>query len=359
MAVKINICQIVAPVAFIYIVFSVRWHICKGRQTAVLQHPMAIGIAMQPMNVLPLRDSDFRYLHFFNYFCKAAFVNQLQLNCHPDYDLAVYSMNTKSHKMKKVGYVLSGGGARGFAHLGVIKYLEELGIKPYAIAGTSAGAIVGALYSAGKRPEEILGLMKNSNYFGWTNITWRKAGFFSMDVLRKLLQDTIGENNFSVLKTKLFVAATDLNKGEAIIFSEGKLFEAVIGSASIPVVFEPVVLNNALLVDGGVLNNFPLEPLTGICDAIIGSYVNKMNDGIGKNSSSQKVNIIDRCFHLAISSSVYSKVNQCDVFIESPLHTFDMYDVKQADKIFEIGYNTAKQFNEALINLAADNLPVA
>lgn len=255
---------------------------------------------------------------------------------------------------KKIGYVLSGGGARGFAHLGVLKLLEELGIKPYAIAGTSAGAIAGALYAAGKSPDAILQLMKNNNYFGWSNLLWRREGFFSMKVMEKTLSDAIGTDDFDALQVKLFVAATDLVKGESVILSEGKLIEAVIASASVPVVFEPVVMGKKMLVDGGVLNNFPVEPLEKTCAIIIGSYVNKMADGINTQSLSGAKNIIDRCFHLAISNSVYTKVNKCAVFIESPLHMFDMYDVKQADKIFEIGYTTALQHKEKLIALTKD-----
>ena len=155
--------------------------------------------------------------------------------------------------MKKIGYVLSGGGARGFAHLGMLKLLEELNIRPHAIAGTSAGAITGALYAAGKPAEEILGLMKKNNYFGWSNLLWRKDGFFSMDILRKLLKGAIGENDFGAVKTKLYVAATDLAKGESVILSRGKLFEAVMASAAVPVVFEPVILENRILVDVGIL----------------------------------------------------------------------------------------------------------
>jgi NTE family protein len=253
--------------------------------------------------------------------------------------------------MNKIGYVLSGGGARGFAHLGVIKYLEEIGFKPYAISGTSAGAIAGTLYAAGKSPDEILQLLKENDFFGWSNLLWRKNGFFSMHVLHQLLKDAIIENDFSAVKIKLFVAATDLVKGEPVILSKGKLFEAVIASASIPVVFEPVVMADKLLVDGGVLNNFPIEPLEKICNIIIGSSVNKMAETISTKSVLSSKNIIDRCFHLAVASSVNSKINKCDVFIESPLYNFNMHNVTQADKIFEIGYNTAAQNKDKLLAL--------
>lgn len=259
--------------------------------------------------------------------------------------------------MNKIGYVLSGGGARGFALLGVIKYLEEMGIKPYAIAGTSAGAIAGALYAAGKSPDEILQLLKKNNYFKWSNLLWRKNGLFSMQVLHDLLKDAIPVNDFDAVKIKLFVAATDLVKGELVILSKGKLFEAVMASASIPVVFEPVVMGDKLLVDGGVLNNFPAESLEKMCNIIIGSSVNKMAETISTKSVLSPKNIIDRCFHLAIASSVNSKINKCDVFIESPLQSLDMFDVKQADKIFEIGYNTAAQHKDKLISLTKKIVP--
>ncbi len=254
--------------------------------------------------------------------------------------------------MKKIGYVLSGGGARGFAHLGVLKLLEELHIKPYAIAGTSAGAIAGALYAAGKSPEEVLQLMKNNKYFGWSNISWKKEGIFSMDALEKLLKKIVPEDSFDALPVKLFVAATDLIKGEAVIFSKGNLHEAVIASASIPVVFQPVKIGNKQLVDGGILNNFPAEPLLKLCDYVIGSYVNKAEDGVGNGTPFKTINLLDRCFHLAIANSVYSKVNKCDVFIESPLHKYDMYDVSNADKIFEIGYQAACKHKAALKKIA-------
>ncbi|MES1218459.1 MAG: patatin-like phospholipase family protein, partial [Bacteroidota bacterium] len=224
--------------------------------------------------------------------------------------------------MEKIGYVLSGGGVRGFAHLGVLKLLEELEIKPYAIAGTSAGANTGALYASGKTAEEILKLMKSNDYFGWSNLLWRKKGFFSMNVLKKLLKNSIGENNFDAVKVKLFVAATDMAKNESVILSDGKLFEAVVASASVPLVFEPVIMNDKILVDGGILNNFPVEPLVKICDKIIGCNVNKLPDELSDSTGYRKKNVIDRCFHLAISGAVYSKSNLCDVFIEPPLYSF-------------------------------------
>jgi NTE family protein len=105
--------------------------------------------------------------------------------------------------MKKIGVVLSGGGVRGFAHLGVLKALDELGIRPYAISGVSSGAIVVALYAAGNSPEKILEFMKGNSYFGWSNFFLRKAGFFSMAPLLNILQKYIADDSFEQLATKL------------------------------------------------------------------------------------------------------------------------------------------------------------
>lgn len=255
----------------------------------------------------------------------------------------------KQKEMQKIGYVLSGGGARGFAHLGVIKLLEETGIKPFAISGTSVGAVIGGLYAAGKNSEEILDILKNNKFFSWSNLSVLKKGFFSMDVLKKILKDNIVKNDFNALQTKLFVTATDLIKGESVILSEGDLFGSIVASASIPVVFEPVSYGDRLFVDGGVLNNFPVEPLEKNCDVIIGSHVNKIENGFQEKHFFKTVEILDRCFHLAISNTVYSNKNKCDVFIDIPLQHYNTYDVKNADKIFEIGYNTALQYKKELI----------
>ena len=253
--------------------------------------------------------------------------------------------------MKKVGYVLSGGGARGFAHLGVIKYLEELSIRPSAISGTSAGSIVGALYAAGKSAEEILNLTKTGNFFGWDSFAWRQKGIFKMDMLRNLLREIVPGDNFSALKIPFYATATDLNSGSELTFSNGVLSDAVVASCSIPVIFDSVTLGERILVDGGLMNNFPVEPLIDTCDIIIGSYVNKIEEGIGNNSSMEIVNYLDRCFHLAISRTVYAKISHCHVFIESPLHSYNMYNIKAAGEIFEIGYNTAKKSKDKLEKL--------
>lgn len=255
--------------------------------------------------------------------------------------------------MIKTGIVLSGGGVRGFAHLGLLKLLDEIGLRPYAISGVSAGAIAGALYLAGHPPEKILTILKQNGYFGWSNLLWNKDGFFSMQPLLRTLQQYIPQDRFQDLSARFFVTATDFTLAKTVTFSSGPLYEAVIASASVPVIFAPVKIGNSLLVDGGLLNNLPVEPLTEICDHIIGSHVNKLQPQQASNPVGKR-NILEKCFHMAIASTVGSKLEQCTLYIEPDLHRFNMFDVKKADEIFEIGYTTASRQRAKLEKLMVE-----
>ena len=241
--------------------------------------------------------------------------------------------------MKKIGLALSGGGMRGFAHLGVLQALEELGISVSAISGVSAGAMVGALYAAGYKPKEILELLKTQSYFKLSSLAFSKIGLFSLKNIEATLGTLIKENNFEQLQISLYVTATNLSEGRSVTFSSGSLFDKIMASACVPAIFEPVLIEGKYFVDGGILNNFPVKCLKEACDTVIGSHVNKLYDGTHVDIS--RIQIVEHCFHLAIASKVYAQSTLCDVFIEPYLRGFGMFDVRQANKIFEIGYNTA------------------
>lgn len=252
--------------------------------------------------------------------------------------------------MIKTGIVLSGGGVRGFAHLGLLQVLDEMGHRPYAISGVSAGAIAGSLYLAGHSPHLILEVLKKHAYFGWSNLLWKKDGFFSMQPLLRTLMQYIPHNRFEELSARFFVTATDFTEAKPVTFSSGPLHEIIIASASVPIVFAPVKIGNSLLVDGGVLNNFPAEPLIGVCDQIIGSHVNKLPAHQAVNPIG-KMNILEKCFHMAIADRITARLSQCDLYIEPALHRYNMFDVKKADEIFEIGYSTANLLRPTLAKI--------
>lgn len=238
---------------------------------------------------------------------------------------------------QKIGIVLSGGGARGIAHLGVLKALEEFGIKPFVISGTSAGAIAGAFYAGGYSLSEIKRIVEKGEFFNLSNVLIKKQGLFTMKGFEKMYQEYFPNNTFDDLQIPLYVAATDILKGEVVYFSSGNLSQSLMASSCIPIVFQPLHFNDTYYVDGGVLNNFPVEPLMNKCDIIIGSHVNSIKTEINEI---HMTDIVDRSFHLAMSNSVRNKINNCQLFIEPPnMSRFSIFDVKKSDEIFEYGYN--------------------
>ena len=120
---------------------------------------------------------------------------------------------------RKIGIVLSGGGARGIGHLGVLKALEEFGIVPTHISGTSAGAIAGAFYAAGYKVNEILGILKKGQIFSFSNLLMKRQGLFAMKGFHDIYLECFPTNSFEDLKIPLYVAATDILKGELVYFS--------------------------------------------------------------------------------------------------------------------------------------------
>ena len=172
--------------------------------------------------------------------------------------------------MKKLGLVLSGGGVRGVAHIGVLKALDEAGISVDMVAGTSAGAIIGAFYCAGVSPDEIYRIADESGWFKIVKPTIPVKGFMKLQYLSDLLKKHVGKDDFSALKIPLYVTAININTARLEVFHEGSLYEKVIASASVPLMFEPVSIKNQLYLDGGLRMNLPAEPIRPLCQYLLG-----------------------------------------------------------------------------------------
>ena len=173
-----------------------------------------------------------------------------------------------TNKLPEFGLVLSGGGARGMAHVGVIAALEKHGISPEVISGTSMGAVIGLLYAAGVSTEKMMDIARNRKLYNLFNWSFPKNGMLSLDLLREELQNSIPVSTFDALNKKLFVTVSNLTAGKAEVISEGEIFIPVIASASIPVIFEPQVIDGQTYVDGGLFSDLPVEPLDGQCNKI-------------------------------------------------------------------------------------------
>ena len=258
-------------------------------------------------------------------------------------------MNSKP----SIGLALSGGGVRGISHLGVLKALNEVGIFPNQISGSSAGAIVGVMYCQGYSPDEVLKIVIETNYFKLMRpaISWK--GLFNLDSLAELLKTYLPIDEFSALKTPLIVAATDIGKGKVVYFNQGQLIEPILASSCIPGMFEPIEYDSRYLVDGGVLNNLPVEPLKGKSDLVIGVNCNHLPE-LGKVRNVK--NLLERAVIMNLNFNVYTRKGACDYFIEAPgLGKYSVFDLKKAPELFQAGYQEAMRVIEANTSLIQVN----
>ena len=257
-------------------------------------------------------------------------------------------MGLFSLKKKKpvIGLTLSGGGMRGIAHIAVLKALEEYDLKPDIISGTSAGSIIAAFYSFGKTPDEMMDIVRKTTFFSRSFLRLSKNGIFSSNFILKLFMDHFPEDDFSVLKIPVYVATTELTHGKVEFFSEGELFMPLLASSSVPFVLPPVKMGEKVYVDGGVLDNLPIEPLIDNCDFLIASHVNSISyDSLDKMSLMKE---FDRILHLAIAKSVYAKAHFCDIFLDPPKMTkFSLFNKKFLDIMFDDVYQyTCKELEK-------------
>lgn len=243
------------------------------------------------------------------------------------------------------GLVLSGGGIRGAAHAGVIRALEEKGIVPEVVAGASAGAIAGSLYAGGYSWSEMLDLFDNPILFKWSLIGHRKPGFIDSDQFYPVFKRYFPHDNFESLQKKLYIVATDIQNGRSETFSSGELIRPILASAAYPMVFTPVRIKGTLYADGGIMNNFPVEPLLGHCERLIGIYVNPTPlRKYGVKELQSGLAIAERAYSLSIARDVANKLKLCDITISpEPLGRYSTFDIMKASEIFDIGYQAGKE----------------
>lgn len=268
-------------------------------------------------------------------------------------------MNSTPEKrdLPKFGIALSGGGARGIAHIGVLAALEDFGIKPRVVSGTSMGAIVGVFYAAGFSPEEMLNILKERKFHKMINWHMPFSGLIDIGQVKKVMSEMIGNDDFSSLKMPFYCAVTNLNSGMEEIKSEGKLFQWVMASASIPVVFEPQVIDGQTYVDGGLLNNLPSEAILDKCQVLIGVHVN--HNGREEEVKGLKT-IAERAFRLGIAQNVEKSKEICDFVIEPPeARNFSTFNFNRAEEIYQVGYESTvrqimKLFEDIDLNKVMD-----
>lgn len=238
----------------------------------------------------------------------------------------------------KLGLALSGGGAKGIAHIGVLQALEDHGYKPDILAGTSAGAVAAVFYAAGKSPVEILAFVKAASLFKVFKVGMPYTGLTKHTYLHDRLKEIIGEDSFEALQKPLHIAMSNLNTGECEIRSSGPLFDVVTASAALPLVFQPVEIDGQLYVDGGLLENLPTAVLRDQVDCLLGVNVIPSSP-IADKEVQNFFGIAQRCFDLPILLNSKPSIALCDLLIE-PLgvRKYNIFSLNKYKAIYEIGY---------------------
>ena len=254
----------------------------------------------------------------------------------------------------KIGLALGGGGVRGLAHIAVLETLDELGIKPAVISGTSMGAIIGALYASGISGKEIrerinrILILKDDT---WRDIVAKKSdllklvkafsaeiprgGFINTQGFFEFLFSEINIRTFKELKIPLLVVAADYWTAEEVVFENGDLLPALQASMAVPGVFAPVSFAGKVLVDGGVVNLVPYDHLLKRAEFIIAVDVSKAKNP-GKNEIPGALESVLGAFNIMQASALAEKmkIKKPDIYIQTEIHGIRMLDFAKTDDVF-------------------------
>jgi NTE family protein len=259
--------------------------------------------------------------------------------------LTSYSQEETKHR---VGVSLSGGGALGYAHIGVLDALEDYGIEPTIVSGTSMGAIVGVLYADGYEPEKILDLitehkMTNKSKIMSLDIKSSELGLFSKKYISSFLDKTLHTDSFDSLPKPFYCATTNLmtTKGE-IISTGDRLKKYTLASMSIPVLFQSVVIDSMVYIDGGITNNLPACAIREKCDILIGVDVNPYTEV--KKIGSIKEAVMRTMTTLVMNTSKEGR-ECCDYIVDVyASHDYSILDFAKFKEIYKIGYDAGVRF---------------
>lgn len=237
----------------------------------------------------------------------------------------------------RLGVALSGGGARGFAHAGALKAIEEAGLKPDIIAGVSAGSIVAVLYAAGVPPENMLKLFSERAFTDFASLQLGSGGPFGIEKFKNFIMRAIGgEKNLEELNIPVYLGVTDLDHGEACEFHTGAIGPRMMASCSIPIVFKPVRIDGTYYVDGGVLRNHPAWIIRDKCQTLIGVNVSPMRL---THKSNTMLGVALRTYNMMLKANQAEDMAMCDVSVQTPeISHYSPFNLKLINNVFASGY---------------------
>lgn len=303
------------------------------------------------------------------------------------FSVSLLQLSAQETEKTKIGLVLSGGGAKGFAHIGVLKVIDSLGVKVDYIAGTSMGAIIGSLYASGYSGKQLDSIFKTIDFDVLINDRFSRAskslaernnseryavnlpvenfkiklpsglsrGQNVYNMLYKLMLPVNDISNFKELPIPFFCMATNVENGESVIIENGSLPEAVAASGAFPSLFQPVEINNTLFIDGGVTNNYPIEELKAKgMDIIIG--VDVQDDLKDREALESAPDILLQINNFRTINAMKAKRKLTDIYIKPDITNFSVISFNEGIDIVRNGEIAAKSQSQALQKLVDNRL---
>ncbi len=242
----------------------------------------------------------------------------------------------------RIGLALGGGAAKGIAHIGVLKALEEDQIKVHCVAGTSAGALIASYFAFGRPAESILSVGSTLNLSKILNFTFERGGLFSTDTIREMILRDLGDVQIEDADIPLAICATDIETGEQLIFRRGNLADAVCASMAVPGLFVPVEIDGRVLVDGGLVENVPISPLekmgAGITVAVDLSHVSRYP------KVENTFDVITNAINIGIDFNTRKQLKKADIPLMLDLSSYSLTNNTDCiEELYLEGYNPMKK----------------
>lgn len=235
-----------------------------------------------------------------------------------------------------VGLALGGGFARGMAHIGVLKVLEEEGIPVRFVAGTSVGALIGAIYCSGFSAEELASVARSCRFTTFARWTVSRYGFASNDRMVTFLKRTLKVTNFEQLRIPLGVTATDFNSGEGVVFHSGSILDPVRASCAYPGMFLPVEIRGRYLVDGMLSHPVPTQPLLEMgAERVIAVHLK--GNWTQAGPPRHLFDVIGQSFAIAQDQMSHLWRGAADVLVEPDVAGYAYDDFKHAEDLIRVG----------------------
>jgi NTE family protein len=236
---------------------------------------------------------------------------------------------------------LSGGGARGAFHLGVLQYIDEQNITVKAICSTSIGSIVAVSYASRVSPKEQLAILKSKSLRKMFSFAWFKESIFKVDMDSEVIDALVKKDKLQDLNIPVYITALDLQSGDEVVFSSGDIKTICQASSALVPAFRPVEYEGRVLVDGGFYNHLPFEPLKKYNLPIVGVNLHPL---LKKKSRPRLMSYLKKVIAIKMYKRVDMQKDLLDFYISNDeLANFSIFSLKNFDELFEMGYEEAKK----------------